>query len=244
MNYSYEEIRKITKQEALHKISSNNIEEIKQAILSSCLYGDDYEFALDLCIRFFNHPDIRIRESCAWSVSYICVNFHKLDINFANYVTEYSFKSSDSIVCDTIDIIKDDIYHYIKGFKFLKAKGLLPLKIMTTAQIIQNVNSNENYKIMSVIASAAVYGNDYNLSLNICEEFTKHKEQDIRILCLYSLIYICFFNFNKLHCGTANTIFNLGINDPKKSVRKVAIEVINHFKTYAPGFKFTEIDLL
>ena len=222
----------MTSEQILKDIESGDVDKMHVAILSACLYGDDYELAIDLCQKFFQHPSVKVRQACIMSVAYLFLNFGRADINLANKIIEYGLKDATLELKGTIEFAIDDLKEMCKGYEFLTEMGLKHIDNLSQTEVLSNLDSNDSQKIIHAIISSSMYGTDYNLDLTICDTQISNPDKNVKIACIYALVYILFFNFHELNKQVAHNVLQKGLTSSDKKVKYVAKEIIK----YLDGF--------
>lgn len=108
---------------------------------------------------------------------------------------------------------------------------------MTTETIQNYINSEDINKIYDAIISAALYGDDYNLAVKLCESFSKHTNVLVRRASNLSLTYI-LLHFNKLDFNVANSVLAQGKKDIESLVVETAETVNEDLEHNFKGYKF------
>jgi hypothetical protein len=219
-------------------INSDNVDKIYEAIISASLYGEDYKLAINLCKKFIQHPDVFIKRACILSLPYISFNFDKLDFNLANHIIEDGIYSTEPLLVGTAEVAIEDLEYAYKGYKFLRKMGYTNIHQYSSDQLSSQIKSSNTLEIIEAIISAAMYGTDYDLAITICDTLINHINKNVRIACIYALVYIAFFNFHELSKQVAHNVLTKGLNDKNKQVALTAQEVIDYLQSHLEGFSF------
>ena len=113
----YWKIDQFSEDEIFKKISSNNLLEIGEAILSASS-GSNYQLALTLLGRFYQHSNEGIRKVCIDSLIRVVLNFKKIDMELAIKIIQSSLMDKNKYIKSAaIDSISD-LEHNLENFQF------------------------------------------------------------------------------------------------------------------------------
>lgn len=113
----YWEVNQYSKDEILKKISSNNLLEIGEAILSSSS-GNNYQLALSLLDKFYQHSNDGIRKICIDSLIRVVLNYKKIDAELAVKIIRSSLIDKNKSIKGAVMDCISDLEHNLENFKF------------------------------------------------------------------------------------------------------------------------------
>ena len=110
----YREIPKLSRAEIERAIADNDVEALKIAAISASMYGGDYEWAENLCIRLFEHDDVTVRGNAVLSFGHIASVFGALNEVLVKPIIERALKDPEEYVRGQAQDAVDDTKWFLK----------------------------------------------------------------------------------------------------------------------------------
>ena len=113
----YREIPELTVAEIGAILKRDDSDELLEAVLSAALYGDDRNYAEQLCIRLSNHPHFNVRGNAILGFAHIARIDERLDEPTVKPIIQRGLQDEHEYVRGQAQSAKDDVEHYL-GWKF------------------------------------------------------------------------------------------------------------------------------
>jgi len=109
----YEEFYPQSRQALLNALSSDDSEQIRNALYSAAKYDSDWEWSQEQCLRFLTHKNLDVRWAAVLSLGFIAVYQHRLDL--ARVLPELHAAKKNSHIAPVVEDSLEMIQQHIKS---------------------------------------------------------------------------------------------------------------------------------
>jgi hypothetical protein len=101
-----------SREDLVKALSSNDAQQIRDALYSAAQYESDWEWSQAQCLKFLNHKEFEVRWAAALSLGFIALYQRKLDL--AKVLPALYAAKNDDLLAPHVEDSLDMIRQYIR----------------------------------------------------------------------------------------------------------------------------------